>query len=89
MFLINEQLFEPHYKINVRPLTYKLLFEQKEGVKTFALADGTTAYCLEIAAFHLLVFEKNNWKYTLSVDKRVSYIVQSETLVYIANSIHY
>jgi hypothetical protein len=37
----------------------------------------------------MIVFEKDNWQYMLSIDKRVSKQVSIQSLIEIANSIDY
>lgn len=44
---------------------------------------------MTISGFNVLVFERDNWQYMLSVDRRVSDTVTPEVLVEIANSIDY
>ena len=39
--------------------------------------------------FHLLVFERDNWQYVLSIDRDVADQVTAEVLINIANSIDY
>ena len=87
--MINDQKDENHYKIVVRSLKYKLPIREKYVLKTFELKNGTVATYMTISGFNLLVFERDNWQYTLNIDKRVSDKVTPETLVDIANSIDY
>ena len=89
MTLINDEISENHYKIVVRSLKYKLPIREKYVLKTFELKNGTVATYMTISGFNLLVFERDNWQYTLNIDKRVSDKVTPETLVDIANSIDY
>lgn len=44
---------------------------------------------MTISGFNVLVFDKDNWQYMLSIDKRASDKVTAENLVQIANSIDY
>ncbi len=44
---------------------------------------------MEFRGFCALVSERDNWKYILGIDKRVSDKVTPEVLVEIANSIDY
>ena len=44
---------------------------------------------MNISDFNVLVFERDNWQYMLSVSKRISDMVAPETLVQIANFIDY
>ncbi|KMY30310.1 hypothetical protein ACZ11_16575 [Lysinibacillus xylanilyticus] len=87
--LINDQLSENHYKIDIRPLKYKLPLREKYVVKTYELKNGIVATYMTISGFNVLVFERDNLQYMLSIDKRVSNKVTPETLVDIANSIDY
>ncbi|MGE7693072.1 hypothetical protein ACQKNC_03000 [Lysinibacillus sp. NPDC094177] len=86
---INDQLSENHYKIDIRPLKYKLPLREKYVVKTYELKNGIVATYMTISGFNVLVFERDNLQYMLSIDKRVSNKVTPETLVDIANSIDY
>ena len=58
-------------------------------LKTFELKNGNEAIYMTISGFKVLVFERENWQYTLNVDKRVLDEVTPEVLVEIANSIDY
>ena len=87
--LINDQLSENHYKIDIRPLKYKLPLREKYVVKAYELKNGIVATYMSISGFNVLVFERDNLQYMLSIDKRVSNKVTPETLVDIANSIDY
>lgn len=86
---INDRLSENHYKIDIRPLKYKLPLRQKYVVKTYELKNGVVATYMTISGFNMLVFERDNLQYMLSIDKRVANKVTPETLVAIANSIDY
>ncbi|MGE7927598.1 hypothetical protein [Lysinibacillus xylanilyticus] len=87
--LINDHLSENHYKIDIRPLKYKLPLREKYVVKTYELKNEIVATYMTISGFNVLVFERDNLQYMLSIDKRVSNKVTPETLVDIANSIDY
>lgn len=86
---INDRLSENHFKIDIRPLKYKLPLREKYVVNTFKLKNGNAATYITISGFNVLVFERDNLQYMLSIDKRVSNKVTPETLVDIANSIDY
>ncbi|MGE7688046.1 hypothetical protein ACQKMI_02440 [Lysinibacillus sp. NPDC097214] len=86
---INDQLSENHYKIDIRPRKYKLPLREKYVVKTYELKNGIVATYMTISGFNVLVFERDNFQYMLSIDKRVSNKVTPETLIDIANSIDY
>ncbi|MGE8036422.1 hypothetical protein B1B04_19870 [Lysinibacillus sp. KCTC 33748] len=86
---INDQSSENHYKIDIRPLKYRLPIREKYVIKTFELKNGNVGTYMTISGFNVLVFERDNLQYMLSVDKRVSNKVTPEALVDIANSIDY
>ncbi|QOV11814.1 hypothetical protein [Viridibacillus arvi] len=86
---INDQASENHYKINIRPIKSKIPKRKKYVLNTFELKNGNEATLMRISGFNVLVFERGNWQYMLSIDKRVSDKVTPETLVEIANSIDY
>lgn len=86
---INDQLSENHYKINVRPIKNNIPLREKYVVKTFELKNGSVATYMTISGFNVLVFERDDWQYMLSIDKRVSDKVTPEILIDIANSIDY
>lgn len=89
MTFINDQRSENHFKIDVRPVKYKIEFRDKDVLRTFKLNNGKVAKYMEkpILGFNLLVFERDSWQYVFSIDKKVSDIVTLEVLVQIANSI--
>ena len=84
---INDQLSENHYKIDVRPIKNNIPIREKYVIKTFELKNGIVATYMTISGFYVLVFERDDWQYMLSIDKRVSDKVTPETLLDIANSI--
>ena len=86
---ISDKSSENHYKINVRPIEYKISIPEKYVIKSFELKKDVEAIYMTIPGFNILVFEKDNWQYMLSIDKRVSDKVSLNTLVEIANSIDY
>lgn len=71
MTFINDQLSENHYKIDIRPLKYRLSIREKYVIKTFELKNGDVATYMTISGFNVLVFEKDNLQYMLKIDKRV------------------
>ena len=89
MTFINDQLSENHYKIDVRPIKNNIPIREKYVIKTFELKNGVVATYMTISGFYMLVFERDDWQYMLSIDKRVSDKVTHETLIDIANSIDY
>ena len=86
---INDQLSENHYKIDVRPIKNSIPIREGYVIKTFELKNGIIATYMTISGFYVLVFERDDWQYMLSIDKRVSDKVTPETLLDIANSIDY
>ena len=85
---LNKDVAQNHYSIRVKPVTYKIEFTQEKIDKKFTLADGSEAvFSTSVDGFHLLVFEKNDWQYILSIDRRLSDQVTEEVLLEIANSI--
>ncbi|WOV84391.1 hypothetical protein PGH26_00135 [Sporosarcina jeotgali] len=91
MAFINDQLSENHFKIEVRAVAHKIEFSDKEVLKTFKLDNANTARYMEkpISGFNLLEFERDNWQYVFSIDKKVSDRITPEILVQIANSIDF
>lgn len=86
---ISDQLPNNHFKIDVRPIQHKITFE-KYISKIFKLENGNNATYIEFPRmFNLLVFERDNWQYMFSIDKKVSDKVTPEILLQIANSIDY
>lgn len=86
---VSDKSPENHYKIDVRPVKHKISIRDKDILKVFKLKNGNDASYMNISGFNVLVFERDNWQYMLSVSKRVSDKVTPETLVQIANSIDY
>lgn len=86
---IHDKLAQNHYKINARPTKYKITINEKDVLKPYALKNGEHAMYMTISGFNVLVFEKDDWQYMLSIDKSVSDKVTPEYLVEIANSIDY
>ncbi|MFY2253801.1 DUF4367 domain-containing protein [Priestia megaterium] len=86
---VHDQIPENHYTIEVRPSKHKIQFTNKHIKKSYLLQDGQSAHYIENSGSEMLVFEKANWQYMLSIDKRVSKQVSIESLIKIANSIDY
>lgn len=91
---LNEKLGENHYMIKMLPAEHKMNFSNKrEVIQTYKLKDGTEAVYLTTpqhhgkSLFNLLVFEKNNWQYVLSIDCRIENKVSAKVLVEIAESV--
>ena len=89
VFFINKDLPQNHYSIRIRPIEYRLEIREEQIDRNIKLEDGIwSIYTTKIfLGFNLLVFEKDGWQYTLSIDKRISDKVTEEILVSIANSI--
>jgi hypothetical protein len=86
---ISDKSPENHYKIDVRPLKSKIPIRDKDVLGVYKLKNKNEAILMNISSYNVLVFERDNWQYMLSLDKRVSEKVNSEILVEIANSIDY
>ncbi|WP_459502417.1 hypothetical protein [Bacillus sp. C1] len=86
---ISDKSPENHYKIDVRPVKYKIPIRDKYILGVYKLKNGLQATYMNISGFHVFVFDKNNWQYMLSVDKRISNRVTPKVLFEIANSIDY
>lgn len=84
---MDEKSPENHYKIDIRPLKNKITLKPRPNQKVYTLQDGKKALYLEERIFNALFFDKGNWQYIISIDKRVSDKVTPEVLVEIANSI--
>ncbi len=80
-----------HYMIRIAPSENKVDFKNKRGViRSYVLKDGAEALYLRSPGggyFKLLVFEKDDWQYILSIDDRIKNKVSAEELVRIAESI--
>lgn len=84
---INDQLSENHYKIDISPKKNGIPIMDKYVVNTFKLKNGSVATYMTISGFNVLVFDRDNWQYALSIDKRVSEVITPNTLLEIADSI--
>jgi hypothetical protein len=90
MEVVNDQMPENHYVIEVQPLKHKIKFKERYIVKTFILNNGIKAdYVSMPSRIRALVFEEDGWQYRLSIDSRITEKVTPENLVDIANSIDY
>ena len=84
---VSDQQPENHYKIDVSSAKNRINFTKRDVKDTYKLKDGTVASHISFSShFYGLVFEKDNWQYILSVDKRVANTVTPEILIEIANS---
>lgn len=85
---VSDQSPENHFKIDVRPLEYKIPIREDHIRKNVTLNNGQAACFLNIFRFNVLVFEFEGWQYMLSIDSRVKDDRPDETLVRIADSIN-
>ncbi|MGD6879285.1 hypothetical protein [Bacillus infantis] len=84
---INEDQSENHFNINIRPLKNKIDFRGKGNQEKCQLPNGKEAIYIVNRHYTMLVLEKDNWQYMLSVSKRIASQVPQEMLVSIASSI--
>ena len=86
---LNKDVPQNHYKIFVQPVKYRLIFKEDLIDQRLKTNDGNEAlYSTKaVRSFNLLVFNKNEFQYILSVDKRISDKVTPELLIEIADSI--
>ncbi|MEK8198047.1 hypothetical protein [Lysinibacillus sp. FSL M8-0134] len=87
--MMNDQLPQNHFKIDIRPVQDKMPFE-KYVTDVFLLKNGREAAYIENPriGFHLLVFERDNWQYVFSIDSDVADQVPVDVLLDLANSIN-
>lgn len=84
---INENSPQNHYIIRITPIEHGLKIKDEDIDQKLKLKDGNDAiFSTMILGFNLLIFEKNEWQYVLSIDKRVSDKVTLDILMNIANS---
>lgn len=86
---ISDKSPKNHYKIDILPIEHKIPIRDKYVLDVYEMKNDIQATYMTISGFNVLVFERDNWQYMLSVDKRVSDTVTPEVLVEIANSIDY
>ncbi|TCM85305.1 hypothetical protein EV294_1273 [Paenibacillus sp. BK033] len=91
---LHETQGKNHYKIDVRPIEQRINFENsRREKKKLKLNDGSDALYFSTknskskGGFNILVFEKNEWQYRLSVDSRIENQVKPDVLIGIANSL--
>ncbi len=87
---ISDKFPDHHFKIEVRPIQYKITFEKYQP-EAFQLENGSNAIYIENPklGFNWFIFERDNWQYMFSVDTDISGKVTPEMLVQIANSIDF
>ena len=80
-----------HFPDDISEYNEIINFAEKYISKTFKLENGNNATYIENPriGFNLFIFERDNWQYMFSVDKKVSDKVTPEILVQIANSIDF
>ncbi len=84
---LNQNSGKNHYQIHVRPLDSKIKFDEKKIDQVLKMNDGNDAiFSTAVSGFNILVFDKNGFQYTLSLDKKVS-DKAADILLEIANSI--
>ncbi|USK32581.1 hypothetical protein LIT25_18545 [Bacillus sp. F19] len=83
---LNENLSENHYQVTVRPREHRIKFKQRNIARKIKMDKGSALLLNNPNGVNILVFERDDWQYMLSVDKRVSERVPVEVLVDIANS---
>ncbi|MCM3390151.1 hypothetical protein M3649_18815 [Ureibacillus chungkukjangi] len=88
--MISDQAPQNHYTIDIRPVQHKIPFD-KYTSQVFKLKSGNDALFINNPkfGFNMLVFEREQWQYILSIDEDVSDKVTADMLVQIANSIGY
>ncbi|WP_102691889.1 hypothetical protein [Rummeliibacillus pycnus] len=85
---INEKSPNNHYKINIRPVAYKVIFEEKDIDQKVKLNDGSEAiFSKTFTDYNTLAFEKNGLQYILSVDQKSDKKISMKNLIAIANSV--
>lgn len=90
LIFINDKTPGNQYEIRVCPVKYKIPFKDTRIVALFTLKNGNEAKYIKISeSFEALVFERDNWQYTLSINTKISDKITPEILVDIANSIDY
>lgn len=89
VIFISDKSPENHFQVNVRPAKNGISLNNRDGIKRYKLKDGNKASYVITRTSNLLIFEKDNWQYMLSIDKRISGKVTPQTIVEIANSIDY
>ncbi|WP_282156305.1 hypothetical protein [Cytobacillus gottheilii] len=85
----NVKIPENHYSLDIRHVNNKIILRDRGNQKTYTLKDGQKAVYIIERGSSIFVFEKGNWQYMLSIDKRITDIVTPEMLIDIANSIEY
>ncbi len=85
---INKDLGQNHYTIRIKPIEYAIKIKVTQIDQKLTLSDGSEAvFSTQVTGFSILVFERNNLEYILSLDKLYSNEETKTVLVNIANSI--
>lgn len=89
IIFVNKNLKDNIYKIDIRPLTNKVNFDNKVSFKgeEYKLKNGNKAIYFEEHQFEFLVFEQNKLQYILGLHKNSSNLEKVELLLRIANSV--
>lgn len=83
---VSERFPENHYKIDIRPNISKIKVPANQVLKTVELTEGQNGTFIRVPGFDVLVFERDNLQYILSMDKRMSQ-KGTDLLVKIAESL--
>lgn len=85
---LNQAKAENHFKILIKPIQYKLSFEEKHIKQKVKLNDGSEAiYSKSFTGFDTITFDKNGFQYILSMDEDSSIKNAVNLLIEIANSV--
>lgn len=86
---LHEKKAQNHFKILIKPVKYKLPFEEKHIKQKIKLNNGDEAiYSKSFTGFDTIAFEKNGFQYLLSIDEDCGKKISIEALIDIANSIN-
>jgi hypothetical protein len=86
---VNDEVPGNHYMIEVHSSKYSYTIKDKDILNVYKLNDGSKVTYTRISGFNVLIFEKDDWDYILSIDKRVSKKVTAESLIKITNPVKY
>ncbi|MGN7385806.1 carbon monoxide dehydrogenase [Sporosarcina sp. SAFN-015] len=83
IMFVNEDRRRNVFKIDIRPVHNKLIFDGRE----YVLQYGGKGLYIDSHDFHFYVFEKNNLQYLLGVHQETADVEMSDTLARIADSV--
>lgn len=83
IMFVNEDHRKNIYKIDIRPVHNKIIFDGKE----YVLQYGGEGIYFDSHNFHFYVFEKNNLQYLLGIHQEVSGMETPDMLARIADSV--